>query len=123
MNHVVAFVLAKERRMVARFVAAGATSREQARSLEQVGVSRGVILRRLRERAVIRQVGTDAYYVDQESWAAVRRMRRRTASVVVAIGLAIVFAILFGARRARAEEPRRIDSTTRAWVLTGSVQR
>ena len=109
MNDVVAFVLAKERRMVARFVAAGATSREQARSLEQLGVSRGVILRRLRERAVVRQVGTDRYYVDQESWGAVRRMRRRTASVIVAIGLAIVFAILFGARRTRAQEPRRID--------------
>ena len=105
-------MLAKERRMVARFVAAGATSREQARSLEQLGVSRGVILRRLRERAVVRQVGTDRYYVDQESWGAVRRMRRRTASVIVAIGLAIVFAILFGARRIRAQEPRRIDPSS-----------
>ena len=81
MNDVVAFVLAKERRMVARFVAAGATSREQARSLEQVGVSPGVILRRLRERAVVRQVETDRYYVDQESWGAVRRMRRRTGTL------------------------------------------
>jgi hypothetical protein len=104
MNDVVAIILAKERRMVSRFVAAGATSREQARSLEQLGVSRGVILRRLRERAVVRQVGTDLYYVDQESWTAVRRMRRRAASLMVAIALAIIFAIVFGARRARAHE-------------------
>jgi CubicO group peptidase (beta-lactamase class C family) len=116
MNHVIALILAKERRMVSRFAAAGATSREQARSLEQLGVSRGVILRRLRERAVVRQVGTDLYYVDQESWNAVRRMRRRTASVMVAIVLAIVFSIVFGARRARAQEPSRID-----WTAVDSV--
>jgi len=97
--------------MVSRFVTAGATSREQARSLEQVGASPGVILRRLRERAVVRQAGTDRYYVDQESWTALRRMRRRRASVMVAIGLAIIFAIVFGARRARAQE-LRLDWTT-----------
>lgn len=97
--------------MVSRFVIAGATSREQARSLEQLGVSPGVILRRLRERAVVRQAATDMYYVDPESWTALRRMRRRRASVMVAIGLAIIFAIVFGARRARAQEPRPIDST------------
>ncbi len=111
MNHVIAIILAKERRMVSRFVTAGATSREQARSLEQVGASPGVILRRLRERAVVRQAGTDRYYVDQESWTALRRMRRRRASVMVAIGLAIIFAIVFGARRARAQE-LRLDWTT-----------
>jgi CubicO group peptidase (beta-lactamase class C family) len=103
MNHVVAVILAKERRMIARFMAAGATSRERARSLEQIGVTRGVILRRLRERAVVRQVGTDLYYVDQESWRAVRRMRRRAISVIAAIALAIIFAIVFGTRRARAQ--------------------
>ena len=90
--------------MVSRFVAAGATSRDRARSLDQVGVARGVILRRLRERAVVRQAGQDLYYVDEESWAAVRRTRRRAASVVVIIGLVIVFAVLWS-RQAQAMLP------------------
>ena len=105
MNHVVAIMLAKERRLVGRFVTAGATSREQARSLAQIGVSPGLILRRLRERAVVRKAGEDLYYVDQESWMAVRRARRRTASVILIIVLIIVFALLWS-RRAHAVEDR-----------------
>jgi CubicO group peptidase (beta-lactamase class C family) len=103
MHTVVAVILAKERRMVSRFLAAGATSRERARSLEDLGISRGVILRRLRERAVVREADPDRYYLDVESWQAVRRMRRRHASIAATVALAIVLAILFGARKARAQ--------------------
>ena len=126
MHPVIALILAKERRMIARFMAAGATSRERARSLEQVGVHGGVILRRLRERAVIRQAGADLYYVDRESWAAVRRMRRRAASVAVAIAMALIFAIVFGARRARADDQtiapdwKRVDAVFATWDRTTS---
>ena len=105
--------------MVARFVAAGALSRERAQSLQQLGLNRGVILRRLRERAVVRQAAPDLYYVDEESWNAVRRMRRRAASVIAAVALAIIFAIVFGARRARAEQPsgfsKEVDSVFAQW--------
>lgn len=89
--------------MVARFVASGATTRETARTLEQVGVSHGLILHRLENRAVVRHAPPDRYYVDQESWAAVRRSRRRAVSVVGAILLAILLALLFGSRRAQAD--------------------
>ena len=92
--------------MVTKFVASGATTRETARTLAQVGVADGLILHRLRRRAVVRQADDDRYYVDQESWAAVRRVRRRAVSIVGAILLAVLLALLFGTRRAQAVQPR-----------------
>ena len=92
--------------MVATFVAHGAVSREQARTLEDLGVTPGIVLRRLRDRAVIREAAEDHYYVDQESWNAVRRSRRRAIHVVAVILLAIMLAVIFGTRGARATQPR-----------------
>jgi len=102
MNHVSAIFLAKERRMVARVRAAGAVSPETARPLEALGIHQGVILHRLRDRAVIRHTAQDHYYLDEESWNAVRRQRRRAVSVIVAIAAAIVLAFLF-TRKAHAQ--------------------
>lgn len=89
--------------MVATFEARGATSREKALTLEQLGISRGVILRRLRERAVVREAEHDHFYLDRESWNAVRRGRRRAVHVIAVILLALLLALLFGTRKARAE--------------------
>jgi hypothetical protein len=99
MSTVVAAILAKERRMVSRFRAAGASSPAQARTLDELGISRGIILRRLRERAVIRDAGGQRYYLDEPSWAAVRRSRRRAIHVAWVIALIVILAVLF-ARRA-----------------------
>ena len=99
MSTVVAVVLAKERRMVSRFRAAGAVTPVRARTLEELGIPRGVILRRLRERAVIRDAGGERYYLDEPSWAAVRRSRRRAIHVAWVIALIVILAVLF-ARRA-----------------------
>jgi hypothetical protein len=85
--------------MVATFEAHGAVSRESAKTLEQLGLHRGIILRRLRERAVVREAAHEHYYVDRESWAAVRRGRRRAVHVAAAIALALLLALLFGTRR------------------------
>ena len=106
MSTVAAVILGKERRMVATFEGRGATSREQAMTLEQLGLSRGVILRRLRERAVIREAAHDHFYLDRESWAAVRRGRRRAVHVAAVVLLALLLALLFGTRKARADDVR-----------------
>ena len=81
--------------MVNRLRTAGAVTPEQARTLEDLDIQRGVILRRLRERAVIRQVGPDRFYLDEPSWAAVRRSRRRAIHILGVIVLVILFAVLF----------------------------
>lgn len=99
MSTIAAVIMGKERRMVARFAAAGATSRETARTLDEVGAAPGLILRRLRDRAVIREAGEDRYYLDEESWEAVRRSRRRAIHVAAVIALALLLAALFGGRR------------------------
>ena len=99
MNTAATVILGKERRMVSRLRMAGATRPEQARTLEELGISRGLVLRRLRERAVVRQAGPDRYYLDEPSWEVVRRSRRRAIHISWLIGLIIVLAVLF-ARRA-----------------------
>ena len=95
MSTVAAVILARERRMVNRLRTAGAVTPEQARTLEELGITKGVILRRLRERAVIRQAGPDRFYLDEPSWEAVRRSRRRAIHVLGVIALVLLFALLF----------------------------
>ena len=103
MSTVAAVILGRERRMVATFEAHGAVSPASAKTLEQLGLHGGIILHRLRERAVVREASYEHYYLDRESWAAVRRGRRRAVHVAAAIALALLLAVLFGTRRARAE--------------------
>ena len=98
MSTVAAVLLAKERRMVNRLRAVGAVNREQARTLEELGIAPGVVLRRLRERAVIREAARGHFYLDEESWAAVRRSRRRAIHVLWVVALVILLAVLFSRR-------------------------
>src|SRR5687767_3826868 len=114
---VIAVILGKERRMVGRFEAAGALSRERAQSLEQLGVHRGLILHRLRERAVVREASPGHFYVDEESWAAVRKMRRRAASVLGIVALILIFIAIVLSRKAHAQPAARpeIDAIFRTW--------
>lgn len=84
--------------MVSVLQTAGAVTPEQARTLEELGIAKGVVLRRLRERAVVRTVGPDRYYLDEPSWEAVRRSRRRAIHVLGVIALVLLFAVLFGRR-------------------------
>ena len=95
MSTVSAVILARERRMVNRLRTSGAVTPEQARTLDELGITKGVILRRLRERAVIRQAGPDRFYLDEPSWEAVRRSRRRAIHVLGVIALVLLFALLF----------------------------
>lgn len=98
MSTVAAVLLARERRMVNLLRTSGAVTPEQARTLEDLGIQQGVILRRLRERAVVRTAGPDRYYLDEPSWEAVRRSRRRAIHVLGVIALVLLFAVLFGRR-------------------------
>ena len=98
MSTFAAVLLAGERRMVNRLRSAGAVTPDRARTLEELGIGRGVILRRLRERAVVRQAGPDRFYLDEPSWEAVRRSRRRAVHVLGVLALIVLFAVLFGRR-------------------------
>lgn len=114
---VVAIIIGKERRMVGRLVSAGAVSKESAKTLESMGLHGGLILHRLRERAVIRETTPGHFYVDLESWEAVRHMRRRAASVIGILALILLFLIVFYSKRAHAGAGQNdaIDKVFATW--------
>ena len=92
-----AIIVRKERDLVEMFIRAGATSPVAARTLNELNVHHeGLALRRLRNRAVVREADR-GYYVDLQSWEAFRRTRHRILLVVlvlvviVAVGSAIGF--------------------------------
>src|SRR5215207_4488791 len=111
--------IARERRMVRKFAEAGAFSPDSARSLEQVGISEGRILRRLRERLVIRHTDGDRFYLDEEAWEALRKRRRRHASVAVVVALAVMLAVLLFSSTAHARQSRaswpEVDAVFASW--------
>ena len=93
---VMAIVARKERELVSLFTREGATSPVAARTLQELNIDdSGMVMRRLRSRAVVRETG-GRFYVDLESWQALRRMRQRMALVVGLIALALAVAVALG---------------------------
>jgi hypothetical protein len=94
---IAAVIRRREREVVDDFRRGGATSPTTARSLTDLGLSDSWPVHRLQKRAVIREPEPGILYLDEEVWAAVRRMRRRvglifgTILVLLAIGIAIGF--------------------------------
>ena len=81
---VAAIITMKERQVVEAFERAGATTPESARPFDSLGVDvDGLGMRRLRDRAVIREAAPGQFYLDVEVWQAVRRQRQRLATVVL----------------------------------------
>jgi len=88
---IVAILRRREREVVDDFRAAGATSPARAQSYNAIGLGDSLAIKRLRNRAVIRETAPGTYYLDEEVWAAVRRTRRKLATVMLS---AIVLALL-----------------------------
>ena len=90
MTVVAAAIIRRERDLVARFVAAGATSPTTARTLAEIGADPGLTLDRLKRRAVVREASPGLYYIDEPSWIALRSLGRRLALVVLGIAFALL---------------------------------
>jgi len=73
----------REQEVIDDFRAAGATSPDRAQSYTAIGLGDTLALRRLRNRAVIREAAPGVYYLDEEVWAAVRRTRLRLLTVLI----------------------------------------
>lgn len=80
----------REQEVIDDFRAAGATSPDRAQSYTAIGRGGSLAVRRLRNRAVIREASPGVFYLDEEVWAAVRRTRLRMATVFMAL-LAMLF--------------------------------
>ncbi|MGH7647564.1 MAG: hypothetical protein ACREND_05570 [Gemmatimonadaceae bacterium] len=88
---VAAIILHKEKIAVEAFRRADAVSPDHAISLAEVGASEGLAFRKLRARAVLRETTPGRYYLDEPTWAAMRRLRHRLAIAAIAILLGLVF--------------------------------
>jgi len=97
---VAAVMRRREREVVDDFRAAGANSRETAQSYTAIGLGQSLGLRRLRDRAVIREAAPGTYYLDEEVWTAVRRTRRRIATVFIVILALFLIGVLVGTIKA-----------------------
>jgi hypothetical protein len=93
---VAAILIRREAEVVDDFRAAGATSRETAQSYTAIGLGESLGLKRLRDRAVIREAAPGTYYLDEEVWTAVRRTRRRIATVFLLILALFLLGVVVG---------------------------
>jgi hypothetical protein len=88
---IAAVIARRERDVVQLFRRASATSPSTARSLSALDLDDALAVKRLRNRAVLRETDNGDYYLDEQSWTALRRTRRR---LMVTMILAIVTVLL-----------------------------
>jgi hypothetical protein len=94
---IAAIMRRRELEVVDDFRTAAALSATTAQSYTAIGLGESLALKRLRDRAVIREAAPGAYYLDEEVWAAVRRTRRRIAYVIIVALAAVLLGVLIGA--------------------------
>jgi hypothetical protein len=88
-----AIIIKREKDLVEHFRRAGATTPPAAQSPDALGVEENFIWRRLADSAVIRASSPGTYYLDESSWEALGRRRRRLA--VIALFAAVLLALVF----------------------------
>ena len=93
---VAAMLRRREREVVEDFRAAGATSPATAQSYTALGLGDSLAIKRLHNRAVIREAAPGMYYLDEEVWQAVRRTRARVATVVISMLALILLGVILG---------------------------
>jgi len=86
----------REREIIDDFRAAGALSPSTAQSYTAVGLGQSLALRRLHNRAVIREAAPGLYYLDEEVWDAVRGTRMRIALVFLTILVILMIGLALG---------------------------
>ena len=92
----IAIMRRREREVVDDFRAAGAISPATAQSYNALGLGESTALRRLHDRAVIRESAPGMWYLDEEVWTAVRLTRRRLAIVALSIVLLLFLGVALG---------------------------
>jgi hypothetical protein len=93
---IAAVIRRREQEVIDDFRAADATSPDKAQSYTAIGLGESLAVRRLRNRAVIRESAPGMFYLDEEVWAAVRRTRRRLATTIILVLGIVLGGILLG---------------------------
>jgi hypothetical protein len=91
---VAALLRRREQEVVDDFRAAGALSPSTAQSYVAIGLGDSLAIKRLRNRAVIREAAPGTYYLDEEVWTAVRRTRQRVGIVIISMLALVLLGIL-----------------------------
>jgi hypothetical protein len=97
-----AIIIKREKDLVEHFRRAAATNPQAAQSSGALGVEEGnFVWRRLVADAVIRPGAAGTYYLDEPSWEALGRRRRRVAVIIggAAVALAIFLYLVTMSRR------------------------
>ncbi|HJP58461.1 MAG TPA: hypothetical protein VJ865_00610 [Gemmatimonadaceae bacterium] len=93
---VAAILRKREQDVIDDFRAAGATSPDRAQSYTAIGLGDSLAIKRLRNRAVIREGAPGQYYLDEEVWAAVIRTRRRLVVTLLSVFALMALGVLLG---------------------------
>lgn len=93
---VAAILRKREQDVIDDFRAAGATSPDRAQSYTAIGLGDSLAIKRLRNRAVIREAAPDTYYLDEEVWSAVVRTRRRLVITLLSVLAVMTLGVLLG---------------------------
>ncbi len=92
----IAIMRRKERDVRDAFLSAGAITPATAMSLESIGMEESRAVRRLKNRAVIREAAPGLFYFDEDVWEAVRSTRRRLAFLMLGTFILIGIVVLYG---------------------------
>ena len=93
---VAAILRKREQEVIDDFRAAGATSPDRAQSYHAIGLGDTLAIKRLENRAVIREAAPGTYYLDEEVWAAVVRTRRRLVITLLSLIALMALGVLLG---------------------------
>lgn len=89
-------IIAKTRRIIRRFENADATSAQNARTLEELNLRHGLILRRLLRKEVVVEASSQRYYLNREHLLNYENSRKtRMKAVLVIIAVILIFAMIY----------------------------
>ncbi len=92
----VAVMRRKEEEVRADFQRAGATVALRACSLADIGIEENHTVKRLMNRAVIREPTPGMFYFDDEVFQSVRAMRRRMIFIIVLAFVLVSLVVIYG---------------------------
>ena len=82
-----------QRRLVRKFREACATVPKQATTLQELGIRRSFVFKRMVRKGIFCLVGEDRYYLDEE--ASERHFRRAKIGIFVAVGVVLVVLLIY----------------------------
>ena len=81
-------------RIVRAFVSAGATTSQAARDPDELGITRGLIFRRMVKGGVLREEAGGRFWLDEAADAAFRRCGRWALAVVLCIAVVVIVTVV-----------------------------